>query len=183
MAPTSCSTSDKWPPVGGWAPSEGATGPQWDGNSGPLSLPPGKGCLRCLPHKALLGTLAPGPTSMRLEPSLALPEVGSTPLQCVLGQIVASLNSGFLRCKMEMIIKAPLRLDGGWRSQGCFLEEVVVLEEGQGASWASASLQMAFSTGQTLAVLDLHPACSKSSRRELLFASKPAKPQEPHQLF
>ena len=66
---------------------EGATGPQWDGNSGPLPPSLGKGASDVYPtrHSWAPWLQAPG---MRLEPSLALREVGSTPLQCVLGQIV-----------------------------------------------------------------------------------------------
>lgn len=162
MAPTSCSTSDKWPPLGGGHHLRGCNRAAVGWKLWPPLFLPGKGCLRCLPHKALLGIWL----EVRAKPGT--PEGGlHTPPVCPWANCLASLNSGFLRCKMEMIIKAPPEgMNGG-------LEKSGLLPGGGGgsrrrtrASWASASLQMAFSTGQTLAVLDLHPACSKSSRRE-----------------
>ena len=84
-----------------------------------------------------------------------------------LGKSLTSLNSSFLHCKMEMIIKAPSEGTNGG------LEKSGMLPGGGGgsrrrtrASWASASLQVAFSTGQTLAVLDyILPAPSPAEER------------------
>lgn len=115
----------------------------------------------------VLGTLAPGPQrEVRAEPGTLGGGLHSPP-GCPWANCWASLNSSFLHCKMEVIIKAPPE------GRNEVLEKSGMLPGGGGgsrrgtrASWASVSLQVAFSTRQTLAVLDLHPACSKSSRRE-----------------
>lgn len=153
--------------MGGWAPSERAH----PGCSGmgtlATSLCPWESVPQMPTPQDVLSTLAPGPQcEVRAKPGTLGGGLHGPP-GCPWANCLASLNSSFLHCEMEMIIKAP---PGG---RNGVLEKSGMLPGGGGgskrgtrASWASASLQVAFSTRQTLAVLDLHPACSMSSGRE-----------------